>query len=55
MFERVKQQFCGLCCHRNMYCGLSGFHGFAAYATQKPEIYVPMAVIYFLLAFVSKH
>ena len=55
MFETLKERFCGLCCVRNMYCGLCGAHGFAAFATAKPEVYVPMVVFYFLLAFVSRH
>ena len=55
MFEKLKEKFCGFCCVRNMYCGLCGVHGFAAFATAKPEVYVPAAVFYFLLAFVSRH
>lgn len=39
-----------LCCHRSLYSGLCGSHGFAAYATGKPEVYVPMMVIYGVLA-----
>lgn len=55
MFERLKSKFCSLCCHRNVYSGLGGCHGFAAWATGKPEIYVPMAVLYLILAFVPDH
>ncbi|MEX3015527.1 hypothetical protein [Gymnodinialimonas hymeniacidonis] len=41
-------------CHRSLYGQLSGCHGFAAWATGKPEIYVPMAVLYAVMAF-SQH
>ena len=37
-------------CHHALYGGLTACHGWAAYATQKPEIYVPMAVLYAVLA-----
>lgn len=37
-------------CHRGLYGQLSGCHGFAAYATGKPEIYLPMAALYAVLA-----
>ena len=55
MFERLKKKLCDLCCCRNVYTGLGGCHGFAAWATQKPEVYVPMALMYLILAFVSEH
>ena len=50
MFERmkdkVKEWAAAVCCHRNIYAGLTGCHGFAAWATEKPEIYLPMAALY---------
>jgi len=50
MMSRVKDWMQRVCCHRNVYGALCGCHGFAAWATGKPEVYVPMAVLYLLLA-----
>ncbi|KMW56081.1 hypothetical protein AIOL_001033 [Candidatus Rhodobacter oscarellae] len=43
----------GLCCHRNVYAGLCTSHGFAAWASDKPEIYVPAALLYAVLAWMG--
>ncbi|GIT90562.1 hypothetical protein JANAI61_10200 [Jannaschia sp. AI_61] len=37
-------------CHAATYGALSACHGWAAWATGKPEVYVPMMVIYALQA-----
>lgn len=37
-------------CHHSIYGQLAGWHGFAAFSTGKPEIYVPMAVLYAVMA-----
>jgi len=49
MLKKLKRRIQRLCCHKNVYGGLSACHGFAAYATGKPEVYVPMALLYFVL------
>lgn len=50
MKDWMKQWVARLCCHRNVYGCLGGWHGFAAWATGKPEVYVPMAALYWVLA-----
>ncbi len=52
--DRIRAAAKACICHRSLYGQLSGCHGFAAWATGKPEIYVPMAVLYAVLAF-SEH
>jgi len=41
-------------CHRSLYGQLCGCHSFAAWATGKPEIYVPMALVYAVLAWTAR-
>lgn len=36
--------------HCRLHCGLAGTHLFAAWATSKPEVYVPIAAIYAISA-----
>jgi len=55
MFERVKKTILRLCCHRRIYAGLGLWHGFAAVVTGKPEVYLPMAVLYLLLAVIPEN
>ena len=54
MFERLKKSvcefLCAACCHHVGYAGLCMSHVFAAMQTGKPEVYVPMAVMYFALS-----
>jgi len=37
-------------CHHALYGGLSASHGWAAWVTAKPEVYVPMCLLYAVLA-----
>lgn len=37
-------------CDHSLYGQLSGCHTFAAWATGKPEVYLPMAVLYAVMA-----
>lgn len=37
--------------HRMIYAGLAFCHGLASLLTKHPEIYVPMAALYTVLAF----
>lgn len=36
--------------HQCLYGGLCGAHGWAAWATDKPEVYLPIMALYALLA-----
>lgn len=49
MFAKLKERMKKILCHRAAYAGLSGTHVFAALATGKPEVYLPMAVLYLVL------
>lgn len=49
MFAKLKERMKKFLCHRAAYAGLSGTHAFAALATGKPEVYLPMAVLYLVL------
>lgn len=46
----VRRTINAVLCHRSLYGQLSGCHLFAAYATGKPEVYLPMAALYAVLA-----
>lgn len=50
MFERLKKMMEVCVCHQALYGGLSASHGWAAWATGKPEVYLPMMAIYAVLA-----
>ena len=39
-----------ICGHRVLYGELCGSHGFAEWMTGKPEVYVPMMVLYAMLS-----
>lgn len=39
--------------HRNLYGSLSASHLWAAMSTGKPEVYLPMVVIYGILAIIG--
>ena len=36
--------------HQTVYMGLYGWHLFAAVEIEKPEVYVPIAILYLLLS-----
>ncbi|MEL6449889.1 MAG: hypothetical protein AAFQ19_01415 [Pseudomonadota bacterium] len=48
--KKIAKLAAAVLCHRGHYGQLCGCHGFAAWATGKPEVYVPMAAVYLLLA-----
>lgn len=52
--KTLKTKLCKLAraviCDKSLYGQLAGCHGFAALSTEKPEIYLPMAVLYAVLA-----
>jgi hypothetical protein len=54
MFERLKQKLvlygAVIASHRAVYSGLSACHLWAAVATDKPEVYCPIAALYTVLA-----
>lgn len=50
MLERLKKAINVALCHHSLYGGLTGCHGFAAWVTDKPEVYLPMAALYAVLA-----
>ncbi|MEL6451016.1 MAG: hypothetical protein AAFQ19_07130 [Pseudomonadota bacterium] len=50
MLERIKKFGNACVCHHALYGGLSASHGWAAWATGKPEVYVPMTLLYAVLA-----
>ncbi|MEO9682816.1 MAG: hypothetical protein ABJF86_13230 [Tateyamaria sp.] len=50
MYERMKKLMNICLCHRAMYGSLSASHGWAAWVTEKPEVYVPMLLLYAVLA-----
>ena len=49
MKSLIKKYVRAMMGHRTLYLALSGCHIFAAVQTGKPEVYVPMAALYFLL------
>ncbi len=50
MFERLKKAMKFCVCHHGLYGGLCASHSWAAWATQKPEVYLPMVLLYAVLA-----
>ncbi|MBY4891785.1 hypothetical protein KUL25_03280 [Rhodobacteraceae bacterium N5(2021)] len=42
-------------CKCSLYCQLSGWYGYVAYVTGKPEVYLPGLILHALLAWASRH
>lgn len=50
MFEYLTKKMNDVLTHRVLYGALCGCHGFAAFWTAKPEVYVPICVLYAVLS-----
>ena len=53
--EKATQKLAKLLCPQSLYGQLSACHGYAAMTTGKPEVYLPMAALYLVMALRGAH